>query len=524
MTIAEQLSSHLQIKEGFEIEYKSAKGGFPESFWESFSAFANTNGGYIVLGVKEKKGKFIPDGLTEDQIIKYKKLFWDNAHNKSCVNVPLLLEGDVKEMATESGSHLLVFDIPRAAYDIRPVYLTLSPFGHTYKRKHEGDYLCMDDEVRQMFSDANNLKHSADSRILQGYTIDDIDLQTLHQYRRSYDSRHDNHPWSEVDDMKFLENIGAYRKNRTEGKEGFTVAGMLMFGKTNSITDQECCPYFFPDYRERLSDDPRIRWTNRIYPDGTWEANLYQFFTRVLPLMQHALPVPFKLDDNQQRVDKTTAHTSLREAFANTLIHAVYTTMENVVIDRYPNRIVMSNPGSMLVSMEDFYAGNHSVCRNPLLQKMFIFIGVGEKAGSGADTIVKGWKDNGWTLPVIKEQVAPDRVTTTMMVSVTSADNVIENADKPLINQGTVDNVIENVIENGEKVIESNNDVIENVTERQDSIIRLIKARPNITIAEIANRIGVVPMTINRDITVLKEKSILQRIGGDKGGYWQINM
>ena len=79
-----------------------------------------------------------------------------------------------------------------------------------------------------------------------------------------------------------------------------------------------------------------------------------------------------------------------------------------------------------------------------------------------------------------------------------------------MINQGTVDNVTENVIEN--------------VTERQDSIIRLIKAQPNITIAEIANRIGVVPMTINRDIIVLKEKSILQRIGGDKGGYWQINM
>ena len=140
----------------------------------------------------------------------------------------------------------------------------------------------------------------------------------------------------------------------------------------------------------------------------------------------------------------------------------------------------------------------------------YIVLVVREKAGSGADTIVKGWKDNGWTLPVIKELVAPDRVTTTMMVSVTSADNVIENADKPLINQGTVDNVTENVIEN--------------VTERQDSIIRLIKAQPNITIAEIANRIGVVPMTINRDIIVLKEKSILQRIGGDKGGYWQINM
>lgn len=51
-----------------------------------------------------------------------------------------------------------------------------------------------------------------------------------------------------------------------------------------------------------------------------------------------------------------------------------------------------------------------------------------------------------------------------------------------------------------------------------------LKAQPSITIAELANRIGVVPMTINRDITVLKEMSILQRIGGDKGGYWQISM
>lgn len=77
----------------------------------------------------------------------------------------------------------------------------------------------------------------------------------------------------------------------------------------------------------------------------------------------------------------------------------------------------------------------------------YIVLVVREKAGSGADTIVKGWKDNGWTLPVIKEQVAPDRVTTTKMVSVTFADNVIENADKPLINQGTADKIVDKASE-----------------------------------------------------------------------------
>lgn len=50
-------------EEGTEMEYKSAKGGFPESFWETFSAFANTHGGIIVFGIKEKNGTLTPDGL-----------------------------------------------------------------------------------------------------------------------------------------------------------------------------------------------------------------------------------------------------------------------------------------------------------------------------------------------------------------------------------------------------------------------------------------------------------------------------
>ena len=83
---------------------------------------------------------------------------------------------------------------------------------------------------KQMYSDVNNMRASADSRILRGYSIDDIDMPTLHQYRRAYDIKHENHLWTEVDDKQFLENIGAYRKDRATSTEGFTVAGMLMFG------------------------------------------------------------------------------------------------------------------------------------------------------------------------------------------------------------------------------------------------------------------------------------------------------
>lgn len=89
MNIAEQIRLELQLKENSEVEFKSAKGGFPKAeFWRSFSALANTNGGTIVLGVKEKNHEFIPDGLSAEQISKYRKQFWDDAHNKSCINIP----------------------------------------------------------------------------------------------------------------------------------------------------------------------------------------------------------------------------------------------------------------------------------------------------------------------------------------------------------------------------------------------------------------------------------------------------
>lgn len=356
-----------------------------------------------------------------------------------------------------------------------------------------------------MYSDANNMRASADSRILRGYSIDDIDIPTLHQYRRAYDIKHENHPWTEIDDKLFLENIGAYRKDRATSREGFTVAGMLMFGKTNSITDPECCQEFFPDYREHLSDDPQIRWTNRIYPDGIWEANLYQFFTRVLPLLQHALPVPFSLDSNQIRNNTTAAHVALREAFANSLIHAAYTVRGNNVIDRYFDRIVLSNPGTMLVSMEEYYEGGHSVCRNPIIQKMFVFLGIGEKGGTGADVIAKGWKDNGWSTPTVEEKSNPDRIETYLKLG--NSTNI--TTETPA---GTT-----------ETATETPSVTTETLTDTTETIFKIISKNPKVTAKEIASVCGITEDGVAYHIKKLKQSGRIIRIGGSRnGGEWKI--
>ena len=64
--------------ESDDLEFKSAKGGLPQSLWETYSAMANTKGGVIFLGV-ENNGTV--SGLTDPN--KIKKSFWDTINNRT---------------------------------------------------------------------------------------------------------------------------------------------------------------------------------------------------------------------------------------------------------------------------------------------------------------------------------------------------------------------------------------------------------------------------------------------------------
>lgn len=74
-SIAVQITELLKEKECETVEFKSALGGFPKSFWETYSAFANTQGGVIILGVKEHHNEFEPNNLSDETIDKLQKDF-----------------------------------------------------------------------------------------------------------------------------------------------------------------------------------------------------------------------------------------------------------------------------------------------------------------------------------------------------------------------------------------------------------------------------------------------------------------
>jgi predicted HTH transcriptional regulator len=410
--------------ENYELEYKSAQDGFPTNeFWKTYSAFANTNTGVIILGISEKRHALTVEGLTDEQIAKYKKHFWDGCNNSQTVSCNLLTNNDVK-VITFKDKKLLTFRVPFAARTERPVFLTRNPFGNTYKRNHEGDYRCTDEEIKRMMADSTaELKR--DGMILEHFTVEDLDPLSIKQFRQLFLTSRPAHPWHILDDLTLLQKVGAYGRDRKKNVEGLTLAGLLMFGKEDSIKEQEALPDYFPDFREKLSSDKNIRWTDRIYPDGTFECNLLQFYLKVLPKISSTLPKPFRLQGDE-RIDETLTHIALREAFVNALVHADYSLNGNIIVELDTEKFVFSNPGTLLISLQQYYAGGISECRNPALQKMFMLIGRAEKAGSGVDKIMAGWNDAHWRKPYLEINTQPDRVKLTLPMFSVIPDSIID--------------------------------------------------------------------------------------------------
>ena len=413
--------------EYYEIEYKSGQEGFPKELWKSYSAFANTNTGIILIGIKEKRGVFTIHGLTDEQLLKYQKQFWDECNNPNTVSINLLKNEDIKVVEVKKRK-LLAIRVPFARRTERPVYLTRNPFGNTYKRNHEGDYRCTDDEVKRMLADSST-ELKRDSLILENYTIEDLDKQSIRQFRQLFSSTRAGHPWLALEDMELLKKLGAYRKDRKTKLEGVTLAGLLMFGKEDSIKEQESLPDYFPDFREQLSTDEKVRWTDRIYPDGSWECNLLQFYLKVWPRLSSTLPKPFRIDKDE-RVDESATHIALREAFVNALVHTDYSLNGNIIIELDTEKFVFSNPGTLLVSLEQYYAGGVSECRNPSLQQMFMMIGRAEKAGSGVDKIMTGWQESHWRRPFLELENQPDRVRLTLPMFSVIPDQILDELNR----------------------------------------------------------------------------------------------
>ena len=395
----------LNLCEDHERECKLANGGLPESIWETYSSFANTNGGTILLGIREHRDSFTIEGLTDKQIIKYQKDFWSTLNDRNKISKNILLNHHVQVVEVED-KKILKIDIPAADRHDKPVYIGTDPMKGTYKRDYEGDFLCTEEAVRAMFADQRDV--SGDVEVLDEFGLDVLNQDTIKGYRIVFEQLHSGHPWNALENDEFLMKLRAAAKNKM-GTLSPTIAGLLFFGEAYHIT--EVFPNYFLDYREEC-DDKAVRWLFRTHSnEGDWSGNIYDFFCKVRTRIDDEVAVPFANRRDGYRVDRVDVHDALEEALANALAHANYYGRRGIIVVKNGKELSISNPGTIRVTKEEFYAGGNSDPRNPNILKMFGFVNVGERAGSGVDKIMTAWAEQNWKKPEFDFSERNDRVT-----------------------------------------------------------------------------------------------------------------
>ena len=491
------ISKFNEYREDNRLEVKAAEGGLPSSLWDTYSSMANTYGGAIICGVKERKdGTWFTTGMKD--AAKLKKNFWNQANDQSKVSINLLQESELSTYEVEEDV-ILVIRVPMADREQKPVFINGNMFKGTFKRNNEGDYHCTEAEVRAMLRDQP--RKTIDGKVLPKMEISELDQESIKSYRAIMESKRPGHVFLSSPHDKFLEEIGA-AKIADDGRLHPTCAGLLMFGKEYKILYEY--DLYFLDYREHLLPD--VRWTDRIQSQsGDWSGNVFDFFNRVSAKLVWDLRKPFSWSTWSGWMKRR--YMMLRERHLLIALSTLIFMNRAVWSLKYPDRIELRNSGTVIVGKKQMLRGGESEPRNGSIMKMFNLIGYGERAGSGVPDIYSVWNAAGYVAPSVEEQFGSGQPNRTIVVL-------------PLVkNEKSLANSEKHPEKKPEKKIRKS----EEMAKRLRDTLEAIKEDPAISRVALAKKLGITDSQAKTALTKLKNNRTISRRGSDTDRYWIIN-
>ena len=143
-----ELKSLLKAGEWNDVEFKSAKAAVPKSAFETVSAFANTHGGWIILGISQQGEEFKVNGVERPD--KVQNDFLSVLHADKKINHDVQIE---EQRVITDNSTILAFYISENSRSRKPVYLD-GDIRRTFIRKGGGDYKAQMQDIERMLRDA----------------------------------------------------------------------------------------------------------------------------------------------------------------------------------------------------------------------------------------------------------------------------------------------------------------------------------------------------------------------------------
>lgn len=376
------------LKESKTIELKAARGGIPKTVYETFSSFANTDGGTVYLGIEEGKPNIVA-GLSENACEAYKKELLLTIQNATEISLPVFGEEDIEEIPLGDGRFVLAIHVKEADRFQKPVYLN-DNLPQSFIRRGDGDFRLRQNQITSYLCDAH-LEDLDSQPNSAGYSFNDISLSTLREYRKCLNEFSPANVYRDLDDEEFLRKTAMLVENG-KGKEVLTNAAVILF--TSSPFIETLFPYYVLDYQRK--EAPGSKWEDRVATDDpSWSGNAFDFFLLSLQALSPYIPSAYVGEKNRNNGPQLM-HDAVKEMLVNALSNHAFLLNGSLSVTRLPTSLVVSNNGKMLVEKEQAVIGGVSNPRNPSIMAAFRRIGASDRAGTGIPKIEDALRKNGF--------------------------------------------------------------------------------------------------------------------------------
>ena len=373
-----------------DVEFKEAQHAVPKSAYETVSAFANTEGGHLVFGVRENDGDVEIVGVLEMDKVQSDFLTTLRQREKISTVLP------VREFLHQhEGADLLVFHVPEAGRHEKPVFLE-GNIRRAFLRSGGSDVRLSNAERDRFLMDAALERY--DGQVAEFDVESAFDEDGLRWYRSAYESRPENRSYRSLDNAAFLGEMGLLRDEGAGARP--SKAAVLLFGTDRAFRQLlprpvvDCQRFSAP----RGRTEPSARWFDRLVLDRnlvhTWRTLIEDWYAR---FAEH----PFGIDLQTLRRDDTPPdYLAFREAMINLLMHQDYADHgRHAEIARYPDQTLFRNPGDAFAPVSELLEPGEKETRNPRIVQAFRRIGLSENAGWGLRDVFGNWRALGRVPP-----------------------------------------------------------------------------------------------------------------------------
>ena len=516
----DELLNRLSDIEWEDFEIKKASDELPKNIWETVSAFSNTVGGWIVLGVSQKGKKFEITGLTNPEKIEQDFITVLRSQNK----FNILITPECKKYDI-NGRTVFAFHISSSAQ--KPVFF--NTLTNTFIRTASGDQRASESEINAMLRD--QLFGVMSAKPAEKTSINDLCQTTLRRYRDYMTRFNPGLPYNALSDNDFLEKMQIM-----EG-DHLTYGGLLFMGNNLAINK------IFPDFRVDFLEIPGIsyadaktRYTFRLEE----QENLWEYYFAIIDRLKRKVDMPFKMNELGIAIEDSPQFDAIREALVNMLMHSDFFSPVKPRVRVFSDRIEFENPGAFPRPIETLLKKDISIPRNPVLAKLFRSAKLADNAGYGFDKMLKWEKstntkiyfENSTDIALVVFRLSdttekqPEKIESNQLLS-----NNITTTNKQKNSQRTSRKTARKQAEKQPEKTEPNQLLYNNITTTNkqknsqkiiNKILKLLQSNPIISRKNISIEIKISDGRVNYYLDKLKKEGRIKRIGGAKGGSWII--